>query len=222
MATQTNYISGADPRFPGVNQSELQEAPILLDVYDAMADDDDTKVTLPATGNPGLMPRLVQVARHTGGDITSAAAATRAMSNGDTAEFIIDPAGKGDSRALLRFTHVFVGLTGGAATPTEIAASINGDANLTPYVRAVAGLTANAVTLFPKTARGRVTVGAQPGVLGFSGTADYAKRIYVSQTCPILTAGTGWSWSYDANTRILTIKNETGGAVNRVHCMVHV
>jgi hypothetical protein len=213
-----NSVARIDVRHPGVNNSELQEGPMVLDIYESMADDDTAQVVVQAAaGNPGLPPRSVVVLRHTGGDITSAAAATRAMSSGNTADIFIDHDNNGKYEQV---THIFTGLTAAAATPAEIAASLNADARLTPYLRAVAGLTANAVTLFPILPRSKIYVGAQPATLGFAGTADYSARTYVVQTQHILTGTTGFSWDYVAATRLFTLKNETGGAVNRVTAII--
>lgn len=233
MATVANYNS-TSPDLRAITNDILQRGPTIADIYAAMADDDDTQITIPeaAVGTRRLCP-LVQVLRHTGGDITSAAAATRAMTDGDTAEIKVDIFGTGQ---WVTFTHTFSGLTAANATPAQIAASINADTQeiapslgvvgsqgyaLNELVVAVASLTANAVTLFPVKPRSKVIVGAQPSVLGFAGTADYSKRIYVSQATPVLLTGTGWSFSYNADTRVLTVKNETGGAVNRVQVIAH-
>lgn len=220
MTTQLNYISAVDPRHPGVNNSLLQESPIIAEVPEAMADNDTTDIQLPIKENGYNPPQSVNVYRHTGGDITSAAAATHVVSDGDTLKLQIDEDGNG---TFVEFTHTFAGLTAGAATPTELAASINGDAQFKGKIRAVAGLTANAVSLFPITARGalRVIGGTAAAVLAFPGTtADVKARTYASQSCPVIAGGTGWSWSFVASTGALTVKNETGGAVARVRILV--
>lgn len=220
MTAQTGYIKAADPRFPGVNNSILQESPIVVEVPEAMADDDTTAIQLPTTGNTYQPPQRVMVVRHTGGDITSAAAATHVVSDGDTLKLQIDADGNG---TFVEYTHAFSGCDAGAATAAQMAASINADSAIKGMVLAVAGLTANAFTLFPITNRGalRVVGGTASSVLAFPGTlADTKARTYVSQTCPVIAGGTGWTWSFVASTGVLTVKNETGGAVNRVSIFV--
>ncbi len=215
MAAQTNYFSTVDPTHPGVNQSMLQEGPIVLEIPQSMADDDTTDFVFPAAGDTKRPPIVVQPYRHTGGDMTSAASATFALSNGDTLEFQVDPDGNGVYATLI---HTLAAVSPGAATAAEIAASFNADTKFNADFRAVAGLTANAVSIFPKSVRGacRVVGGTASALLAFPGTgADNKKRTYVSQSAPVLTAGTGWSWSYVVSTRTLTVKNETGGAVTR-------
>lgn len=218
MALQKVLFGAAIVAFPGVNNASLQQSPVVGDVYDSMAAADTAALpAFEAAGDSHMPPRSVQVFLQTGGDITSAAAATRAMSNGDTAEIYIDSDGNG---VYEKYIHSFVGLTAANATPAQIAASINGDAQLANKVYAVAGLTANAVTLFPVQPGSKLYVGAQPAPLGFAGVADYTKRTYTSQTM-VITGGVGWSWSYNAGTRVLTVKNETGGAVaGRIFIMV--
>jgi hypothetical protein len=219
MTAQTNYFAAIDAQHPGVNNSVLQASPYVYEIPEAMADDDTTTITLPV-GGTGRAPRI-QVARHTGGDITNATpAATYVVSNGDTYDFMIDPEGDGVYR---KVTHTLVGIaSGGSATAIELAASINGDANLSPYILGVAGLTSNALTLFPITPRGKFYIagGTQTGCL-FAGTVvSQLNRTYVSQTIHIAAGTTGFSWSYVASTRVLTVKNETSGAVNRVQISV--
>lgn len=220
MTAQTGYLKTVDPRFPGVNNSILQESPIISEVPEAMADDDTTTIQMPLTGNTYQPPQRVSVARHTGGDITSAAAATHVVSDGDTLKLQIDVDGNG---TFVEYTHTFTGCDAGAATAAQMATSINADTAINDKVLAVAGLTSNAVTLFPITNRGalRVVGGTASSVLAFPGTlADTKARTYVSQTCPVIATGTGWSWSFVASTGVLTVKNETGGAVNRVTIFV--
>jgi hypothetical protein len=240
MTTQASYNGSLlDAQYLG--NEKFNNLPTVADVYAAMADNDDTVITWPAEsqGAAALPPSAVQVYIHSGGDITSAAAATRAMSNGDLATIEVDIEGNG---RWTKFSHSFTGLTAANATPAEIAASINADAqkvvkafdnegsyiqnaqgyngySLNQLVRAVASLTANAVTLFPILPRSKVRVTVQPAVLGFAGTADYSKRTYTMQVMA-LTGGTGWVVTYNADTRALTVKNETGGAVNRVFIIV--
>lgn len=220
MTVQINYIGVADPRHPGVNQSILQESPIVAEVPEAMADNDTTEISLPLVGTSFQPPRQVSVFLHTGGDITSAAAATHVVSDGDTLKLQVDVKGNG---VFEEFTHTFSGCDAGAATPTQLAASINGDSALSSLLLAVEDLTSNAVTLFPITARGalRVVGGTASSVLAFPGTtADTKARTYVSQSVPVIAGGTGWSWSFVASTGVLTVKNETGGAVNRTTIFV--
>ncbi len=247
MAQQVVYYGQARAVHPGVNNGILQDAPIVADILESMANADTAVINLPATGDAGEAPRLVQFMRHTGGDSTSLASATFACNNGDQIAFTIDPNGKGDVRAYQTVTHSLVGVTNGAATAVQIAASINSDKNLIPFLHAVAGLTANAVTLFPilsnPTAGVAITVQAQtqptgptsnpppvqscrfmitqqPAVIGFpAGFTDYKARTYVSQT-PVIAGGVGFSWAYSATARALTITNTTGGAVNRVCVLV--
>lgn len=221
MATATASISKADAQHPGVNQSVLQRAPIIIDVPDSMADNDDVLFTVP-TPVSEIGPRTVTAMRHTGGDITSAASATFVLSDGDTLILQIDPDGNG---VFVEVTHVLAGVSAGAATAAEIAASINGDTALAASTHAVAGLTSNAVTLFPAAIRGalRVIGGTAQTLLLFPGTvADWRARVYVSQSGPVIAGGTGWSWSYSAATRVLTVVNETGAAANRTTIVVEV
>lgn len=216
MATKTGYVNSADAPHPGVNDGILQSAPIVIEVPQALPDDDDVKLTLPV-GFSGRAPR-VQVDRHTGGDVTCTAAATYVVSDGDTIKLQLDADGNG---VYTEVTHTIAGVSAGAATAAELAASINADAALAPYILAVAGLTSNALTLFPLKPRSKfyVSGGTQTGI-SFAGTVtSQLNRTYVSQV-PALASGTGWSYSYVASTRVLTVKNETGGAVNRVQIQV--
>lgn len=221
MAHVTASISQVDAQFQGLSNESLQATPIVLDVYTAIPDDDDVQYTFAAAGDTYMPPRLVQVYRHTGGDITNTTpAGTYAVTTGETIIFQIDTDGSG---TFTQFTHTTTGLSAEAATAAQFATSINADTAINPYVFAVAGLTTNAVTLFPKKIRGAVRIvgGTAVGDFAWPGTtADYKARTYVSQSEPILTAGTGWSYSYVASTRVLTVKNETGGTVNRVTILV--
>jgi len=216
MALKTAYIAGVDPQYGGNDYT--QKGPIIADVYDSMADNDTAQITLDAPGDTKLPPRSVTVYRHTGGDITSLASATFAVNNGNTIEFWVDDDANGKYTQIV---HALAGVTNGAATAAQIAASINGDAVLSKYVVAVAGLTANAVTLFPRLARSKFYIGAQPAVLGWAGVADYAARTYVSQNMGVLGIASGFSWSYNAATRVLTVQNELAAAADRVHIEVH-
>jgi len=247
MTQQTIYYGLPRPPHPGVNNSMLQDGPIVCDIYDAMANADTAVLTLPVIGDLSMAPRDVQVYRHTGGDVTSAASATFALNNGATLQFQIDPNSKADStqRGQVQLNHTLVGLTNGSATAAQIAASINGDVNLQPYIRAVAGLTANAVTLFPmlsapflfkstnipaaqqfaalegsQVPQFTITGGTAANLLAFpAGFVGYNTRSYVSQTIG-LAGVTGFSYAYNATTRALTLTNTTGGAVNRVSMLV--
>lgn len=216
MALIANFFSTVDPPHPGINESILQESPIVLEVPGAMADDDTTAFVFTGPGQSGLPPRTVTILRHTGGDITNTVNANWAVNNGDTILYQVDAGGTGK---FTQFTHALAGVTNGAATAVQVAASLNADTTFKKTAVAVAGLTANRVTIFPISPRSsiRVVGGTAQTVILFPGTvADYMARVYVSQTAPILLAGTGWSWSYNATTKTLTIQNETGGAVNRV------
>lgn len=220
MATVLASVAAVDQQHPGVNLNNLGFSPLLVDVFGAMADDDDVKVSFSKAGDSRLPPKAVSISRHTGGDMTSAASATFALNNGDTLVFSVDPDNNGVFEEIV---HALAGVTNGAATAAQIAASINADTKLSGKVVAVAGLTANAVTLFVATPRGKalVTGGTASALLAFPGTgADSKKRVYVSQSSPVLTAGIGFSWSFNADTNELTVKNETGGAVNRVQVAV--
>lgn len=220
MSTQTNYVGVVDPRHPGVNNQILQEAPIVAEVPESMADNDTTDIQMPLTGNSYEPPLVVNVYTHTGGDITSTAAATKAINTGDTLIIQVDTVGNGK---YTEYTHTLTNLTDGAATAAQLATSINADANLKNRILAVAGLTTNAVTLFPITPRGalRVVGGTAAAVAAFPGSvADAKARTYASQTLGVAGIASGWTWSFVASTGVLTVKNETGGAINRVRILV--
>jgi len=205
-----------DAPHPGINESILQESPILLEVPLAMPDDDTTAYVFTGAGQSGLPPRTVTVLRHTGGDITNTVNANWAVNNGDTILYQVDAGGTGK---FVQFTHALAGVTNGAATAVQVAASLNADTTFKKTAVAVAGLTANRVSIFATLPRSaiRVVGGTAQTVILFPGTAaDYQARTYVSQSVSVIAGGTGWSWSYAAATKTLTVQNETGGAVNRV------
>jgi hypothetical protein len=210
MTTQASYNGSLlDAQYLG--NEKFNNLPTVADVYAAMADNDDTVITWPAEsqGAAALPPSAVQVYIHSGGDITSAAAATRAMSNGDLATIEVDIEGNG---RWTKFSHSFTGLTAANATPAEIAASINADAQ--KVVKAF-----DNEGSYIQNAQGYNGYSLNQLVRGFAGTADYSKRTYTMQVMA-LTGGTGWVVTYNADTRALTVKNETGGAVNRVFIIV--
>lgn len=224
MATAAVAFAGVYARFPGVNDSELQESPILIDCPTSLAASDNVQYTLPAAGDVGTPPFAMEVYTHSGGDLTSAAGATFNLQVTDTLTFSIDE--KGYNSALTQaqmkqgrqsVTVALAGVTPGSATAAQIAAAINADAVASKYIFAVAGLTANAVSLFPKQPNIKFSVsgGTAQTLLQFpAGDADFNARTYTKED-PSL-----WTMTYAAGTRLLTITNGTGGAKNRVVALV--
>ena len=231
MANQAVYFGQPRAVHPGVNNSLLQEAPVVADVLEAMANNDTAQVVLNTPGDSGMPPRVIEIYRHTGGDTTSAASATFAINNGEQITFLVDPNNKNDTRAYKTITTTLSGLTNGAATAAQIAASINADPKINGYMHAVAGLTANAFTLFPILSNPVLTASQSypegswaprfqviqaNALFAFAaGWTSYLSRTYVSQTKG-LAGVTGFSYSYVPATRTLTVVNTTGGAINRV------
>lgn len=230
MALKTASFALAFTAFWGVNFSRLQDNPVIIDVPDSMADNDTVQYVFDPQGDISLPPQSVRVYTHTSGDITNTVDATWSVNNGDTLIFSIDDAGLNTARTpserkagRLTVTHALASVTNGAATAAQVAASINADTNLRLYVYAVAGLTANRVTLFPRhpLVKFNVSGGTAQTVLLFpAGDADWSNRVFASQA-DTLSGGTGWSWTYNASTRTLTIQNETGGAVARTCILVY-
>lgn len=228
MAAKATVIALALARFPGVNNSELQEQPVFVEVPDSIANADTFSYVYDAAGDLALPPHAVQVYTHTGGDITNTVDATWAVNSGDTIEFMVD---ERDNYQLTsaqmktgkqKITHTLAGGTNGAYTAAQLAASIIADTALRKYVYPVAGLTANRVSLFPAKpyVAFNVSGGTAQTVISFPGTeANWAKRTYAAGSM-VIAGGTGWSWSYNATTRTVTITNGTGGAVSRVAAII--
>jgi len=224
MAAKTAIFAAALTRFVGLANDELQNQPVLIEVPDSMANGDTVSFTYDANGDLALPPHEVKVLTHTGGDLTNGADGNWNVNNGDTIVFGVDEKGynytltpsqmKAGRQAL---THALAGVTNGAATPAQVAASINADKGINSYIYAVASLTANRVTLFPKKPYVvfNVTGGTAQTTIQFpGGDADWSKRIY-SSTTGVVPGGTGWSWTYNASTRTLTVTNQTGSGSAR-------
>lgn len=172
------------------------------------------------------MPARVVVYTHDGGMTNGTVAATYVLSDGDTLDFqALDPASplnkvgsaadiNNPANLFLSFTHTLSGVTAGAATAAEIAASLNGDATFAAFAYADGGnVTTNAVTIFPKGISGeiKVTGGTVQTAMVFpAGGADNKDRTLSSQPAA------DWSWTYATATGLVTVTNGSGAAVDKV------
>lgn len=193
---------------PAFNGGDMQDRPIRIEVAAEIADNSDVQYTMPVGCD--LPPSLVSVYQAAGAIIT-AGGGTYTLSDGDTIEFEVD----GET-----ITHVLDGLTAAAATDTQIRDSVDADEALAGLVTAV--LVGGAVCFLPIGVRSvlRLTGGTALIELDVDTlTADNGTRTFANQAL-VPAGGTGWSWSYDAATRVLTVKNETGGTVSQTLILV--
>lgn len=116
--------------------------------------------------------------------------------------------------------HTFAGLSAGAATNAEAAASLNADTNFTQWAYAlIDGATANRVTLVPKGRQGRLRVvgGTAASVLAFPGTeVDNNQRTFTRQ--PLIAAD--WTVTYDAGEKEIRVLRANATAAERVMVVV--
>jgi len=203
-----------------------------------MADADTLEWVRDALVSEAAYPHMgLDVYTHDGGLENTTPAATYANTDGDTITFqFFDPDAADDDRVIgsaadlgqpdrlfTEVVHTLAGVTAGAATPAQIAASLNGDAEFSKWAYAAAGaISANGVAVFPRGLRGqaRVTgVSAAAGIVYPGTTVKNAERTF-TRVGPLM-GGSGWDVSYAAATKTVVVTNNTGGPVSRVAAVIH-
>lgn len=217
---------------------EREQRTIVILESASVADTNTLEYVRPAEygdGGEAAVPHMgVEIYTHDGGFENGSAAATYATSDGETIVFEFwDPDNAAneapnahDGAQVMKWTevvHVLSGVTGGAATPAQIVASLNADPYFSAWAYAAASIaTANAVTVFPRGPRGRVRIGTgstSAFASLFSGTgADNAQRIF-TRVGPNIAADP-WDVSYDAGDRKVIITNNTAATVERVCAVI--
>src|SRR5690606_29025668 len=153
-ATQASF---ADVRSYGINNDRLKKRTYYVE-SGIVPDDDTIEFAHPDFATEGGFPVLgASVYTHNGGMATGAVA-THVTSNGDTLVLEIKNPHVQEwlyqgQPEYVEVLHVLAGVTGGAATPAQIAASLNADTNFTSWAYAAVTAT-NVLTLFPEGAEG--------------------------------------------------------------------
>lgn len=194
-----------------------QNNTVQLDLSDYL---DTDELALPNFG--------IEIFTHNGGLENSAPAATYTNSDGDTITFEFwdpDNANQNSYKALddggrTTVVHTLDSVTPANATPAEVAASLNADANFAAWAWADINMaSANGVTIFPKGPRGRVRVTAVSAAAGinWAGEARNDQRTFTKS--PFIVAD--WGYTYNASTGVLLITQLNGTAKERVAIVVH-
>jgi hypothetical protein len=232
MATASPLNTRVDKAALTLTQERQQRSRILVEAP-SVANADSLVLVRDASLFEAAMPPMgIEVFTHNGG-LLNGVNANWAVNNGDEIHIAVyDPEAADDDRIVgsgadinhvperffVPIVHVLAGVTNGAATAAEVAASLNADATYTKYAYAGAGITANRVTLFPRGIRGRLKVtggNAQTVIQWPSGEASNLERTFTRVTT------SEWAVTYVVSTKTLTVTNGTGATVNRVAVVVN-
>lgn len=224
----------ADERASYTNEARQQYSTFFLEVPRMVQNDVLVYVfdRLDAEEN-GMPPVSVDIFTHDGG-LTNGADDNWAVNNGDTIIYEVSVPDTDDSNAIAalqqkgakgtvwtKYTHVLSGVTDGAVTKTELAASLNADSTLYEYAFAAADITAERVTLYPRGNLGgiRVVGGTANSVLLFSGsTVLNSDRTYTFK--PVVAAD--WSWTFDRGEKTLKVTRVNASAAVSVAVRVRM
>ena len=212
MSALTPFVI-PDERAAYVNEARQQFGTFWLE-YGVVAQNDTIEYTmdrLDAEEN-AQVPIQVSIFTHNGG-LTNTVNDAWAVSDGDTIIYEVNIP-ESDEREIKKeskgttfrkFTHTLDGVTGGAATKNEVVASLMADTTFIKYAYAAFdSVTAERVTLYPKTPLGKIRVvgGTAQDVLIFPATTvENNNRTYTH--APIVAAD--WSWTFVRSTKKLTI-----------------
>lgn len=221
MANQTQATS-RDVRTYFLTEERLQKRHFLIEAG-AIPNGDTIQVTHPDFADEGGFPMVsCNVFTHDGG-MSTPATATHVTSNGDTIVFEFRYPEKDNvllnsesTTSYKTLTHVLAGVTGGAATPAQITASLNADTAFRAY--GYAAVTAsNVVTVFPVGPNSHVKIGVGStsvvaGTFGLAITNDV--RTY-TQKDP-----SSWLATHNTSTGVVTLTNGSGSTAYKVVAVV--